>query len=120
MRKDYKERRYLVKQASNATLDVSDKRDEKIMSKSELFKKMAKRGVKKMKFRATIDFDIADDYMKDVYKDSMECLSDEFENFFKHVVITNFDKFFDEKIATEFGIENECKCYYRGTDVKEL
>lgn len=46
MRKDYKERRYLVKQASDATLDVSDKRDEKIMSKSELFKKMAKRGVK--------------------------------------------------------------------------
>ena len=73
-----------------------------------------------MKFRATIDFDIADDYMKDVYKDSMECLSDEFENFFKHIVITNFGKFFDEKIATEFGIENECKCYYRGTDIKEL
>lgn len=46
MRKDYKERRYLVKQASSATLDVSDKRDEKIMNRSELFKKMAKRGVK--------------------------------------------------------------------------
>lgn len=75
---------------------------------------------KKMKFRATIDFDIADDYMKDVYKDSMKCLSDEFENFFKHIVVTNFGKFFDEKIATEFGIENECKCYYRGTDIKEL
>lgn len=47
MRKDYKERRYLVNQASSATLDVSDKRDEKIMNISELFKKMAKRGVKK-------------------------------------------------------------------------
>nr|DAL53425.1 MAG TPA_asm: hypothetical protein [Caudoviricetes sp.] len=47
MRKDYKERRYLVKKASDTTLDVSDKRDEKIMSKSELFRKMAKRGVKK-------------------------------------------------------------------------
>lgn len=46
MRKDYKERRYLVKQASSATLDVSVKRDEKIMNKSELFKKMAKRGAK--------------------------------------------------------------------------
>lgn len=47
MRKDYKERRYLVNQASSATLDVSDKRDEKIMNRSELFKKMAKKGVKK-------------------------------------------------------------------------
>lgn len=47
MRKDYKERRYLFNQAISATLDVSDKRDEKIMNRSELFKKMAKRGVKK-------------------------------------------------------------------------
>ena len=47
MRKDYKERRYLFNQAISATLDVSDKRDEKIMNISELFKKMAKRGVKK-------------------------------------------------------------------------
>ncbi|MDU5924332.1 MAG: hypothetical protein E6Z07_03770 [Finegoldia magna] len=46
MRKDYKERRYLIKKASDTTLDVSDKRDEKIMSKSELFRKMAKKGVK--------------------------------------------------------------------------
>lgn len=47
MRKDYKERRYLFNQASSATLDVSDKRDEKIMSRLELFKKMAKKGVRK-------------------------------------------------------------------------
>lgn len=41
-------------------------------------------------------------------------------NIKKSVEKQELAEYYDEKIATEFGIENECKCYYRGTDIKEL
>lgn len=63
---------------------------------------------KKMKFRATIDFEITNECMKTFYDNSLYKLKEELDAYFKHLLVVDFEK--------EVGIQG----FYRGTHLKEL
>lgn len=61
-----------------------------------------------MKFRTIIDFEITDECMKTFYDNSLYKLKEELDDYFKHLLVVDFEK--------EVGIQG----IYRKTDVKEL
>ena len=63
---------------------------------------------KKMKFRATIDFEITDECLEYFYNNSVYKLREELDEYFKHRIVIDFQK------------SEDMQGYYRGTDVKEL